>query len=51
MISETKLDESFPPGQFLLDSYSAPFHSDRDDEMMVAFYYLSERTYHRNFYQ
>ena len=30
MISETKLDESFPPGQFLLDGYSVPFCSDRD---------------------
>ena len=29
IISETKLDESFPPGQFLLDGYIAPFHSDR----------------------
>ena len=25
MISETKLDESFPPSQFLLDDYSVPF--------------------------
>ena len=30
MISETKLDESFPLVQFLLDGYSAPFRSDRD---------------------
>ena len=30
MISETKLDESFPPGQLLLDGYTAPFRSDRD---------------------
>ena len=30
MISETKLDESFPPGQILLDDYSVPFRSDRD---------------------
>ena len=30
LISETKLDESFPPGQFLLDSYNVPFPSDRD---------------------
>ena len=30
MISETKLDESFPPGQFLLDSYSVPFRFDRN---------------------
>ena len=25
MISETKLDESFPIGQFLIDGYSVPF--------------------------
>ena len=30
LISETKLDESFPPGQFLLDGYNVPFRSDRD---------------------
>ena len=30
MISETKLDESFPPGQFLLDGYCTPFRYDRD---------------------
>ena len=29
-ISETRLDESFPPGQFLLDGYSVPFRSHRD---------------------
>ena len=30
MISETKLDESFPIGQFLIDGYSAPFRLDRN---------------------
>ena len=30
MISETKPDESFPSGQFLLNGYSVPFRSDRD---------------------
>ena len=30
MISETKLDESFSPGQFLLDGYSVSFRSDRN---------------------
>ena len=30
MISETKLDESFPPSQFFLDSYSVPFRLDRN---------------------
>ena len=30
MISETKLDESFPVGQFLIDGYSVPYRLDRD---------------------
>ena len=30
MISETKLDESFPSDQFLLDGYSVPFRFDRN---------------------
>ena len=30
MISETKLDENFSPGQFLLVGYGVPFRSDRD---------------------
>ena len=30
MISETKLDESFPPSQFFLDGYSVPFRFDRN---------------------
>ena len=29
MISETKLDESFPSGQFLLNGFSTPFRQDR----------------------
>ena len=29
-ISETKLGKNFPPGQFLLDGYSASFRPDRD---------------------
>ena len=30
MTSETRLDESFPPDQFLLDGYNVSFRSDRD---------------------
>ena len=30
MISETKLDESFPLSQFFLDGYSVPFRFDRN---------------------
>ena len=29
MISETKLDDSFPTGQFLLHGFSAPYRLDR----------------------
>ena len=29
-IQETKLDESFPPGQFLIDGYCAPYRLDRN---------------------
>ena len=30
MISETKLDNSFPEGQFLLPGYSSPYRFDRN---------------------
>ena len=30
MISETKLDDSFPEGQFFLDGYHTPFRFDRN---------------------
>ena len=30
MISETKLDDSFPQGQFLIDSFHSPFRFDRN---------------------
>ena len=43
MILETKLDGSFPVGKFLLDGTEL--------ELVVVFYYLSERTYYRNSYQ
>ena len=29
MVSETKLDESFPQGQFKISSFSKPFRHDR----------------------
>ena len=31
MVSETKLDNSFPVSQFLIDSYTLPFRLDRDN--------------------
>ena len=50
MISETKLDESFPIGQFLIDGYSVPFRFDKT-KMVVVFYYMLGMIYHPNFYQ
>ena len=31
MISETKLDQSFPTNQFMINGFSAPFCLDRND--------------------
>ena len=33
VISETKLDSSFPAGQFLINDYSEPFRIDRKSDM------------------
>ena len=30
MISEIKIDDSFPPGDFLIDAFSKPYRLDRD---------------------
>ena len=30
MISQTKIDESFPASQFLIDGFSSPYHLDRN---------------------
>ena len=32
MISETKIDESFPQGNFLIDGFSSPYRLDRDSK-------------------
>ena len=32
MISEIKIDESFPETQFLIESYTKPFRRDRDTQ-------------------
>ena len=32
MISETKLDSSFPPAQFKMEGYAAPFRYDRNPD-------------------
>ena len=31
LISETKLNDTFPPGQYLIDGYQVPFRFDRND--------------------
>ena len=31
LISETKLDDSFPESQFKITGYSSPFHLDQDE--------------------
>ena len=30
LISETKIDSSFPPSQFTIEGYAQPFRKDRD---------------------
>ena len=30
MVSETKIDDSFPVGSFVIDGFSAPYRLDRD---------------------
>ena len=42
MVSETKLDESFPPSQFFLDGYRAPFRFDRNgNDGGISLYIIS----------
>ena len=42
MMLETKLDESFPPGQFLLGGYSVPFRFDRNGNGRGILRYIRE---------
>ena len=42
MISETKLDESFPIGQFLIDGYTVPFRFDRNGNGGGILLYIRE---------
>ena len=41
-ISKTKLDDSFPEGQFFIDGYHTPFRYDRDSNGGGIFLYVSE---------
>ena len=42
MISESKLDESFPQGQFLIDGFHTPFRFDRNKNGGGILLYSSE---------
>ena len=42
MISKTKLDESFPSGQFSLDGYNFPFYFDRNGNGFGILIYIRE---------
>ena len=48
MISETKIDASFPIGQFLLNSYSTPFRLDRN--VHGGGYYMFGKIFLQNLY-
>ena len=41
MISETKLDQSFPTNQFMINGFSAPFRLDRNNDIRedIRWYY------------
>ena len=42
MISETRIDESFPVGHFLLAGFSVPYRSDRDSKGGGVLLYVRE---------
>ena len=42
VISETKIDESFPDSQFLIDSFSTPFRMDRNNKGGGILVYVRE---------
>ena len=42
MISETKLDKSFPTSQFMINGFSAPFRLDRNDKGGGIILYIRE---------
>ena len=42
MISETKLDESFPIGQFQIEGFSTPYRGDRDKNGGDILLYIRE---------
>ena len=42
MISETKLDETFPKGQFLMDGFTLPYRMDRNTNGGGITFYVRE---------
>ena len=42
MISETKIDESFPQGNFLIDGFSSPYRLDCDSKGGGIMLYIRE---------
>ena len=42
MISETKIDERFPQGNFLIDGFSSPYRLDRDSKGGGIMLYVRE---------
>ena len=42
LISETKLNESFPDGQYIMDGFQVPFREDRDDKGDGLLLYVKE---------
>ena len=42
MISETKIDESFPKGNFLIEGFSIPYRLDRDSKGGEIMLYVKE---------
>ena len=47
VISETKIDHSFPTSQFLIDGFSPPFRKDRDSQG-GGYLYMSKTIYPAN---
>ena len=51
MMSETKFNEDFPAGWFLIDGYSFSFRFDRDGNGSGILLYITEDIYHLKSYQ
>ena len=43
MISETKIDESFPNGNFIIEGFSTPYRLDRDSKGGGGGYFICKR--------